>query len=132
MKIEQGQGQAVAQRREAMPVVAAFIDWCRAAYGADMVDQQLAIARQAQRKHAQVLAEQGRAAAERWRKANAHRCTFIATEGGRTIGLASPWGATPPIGTPTATGHAGNSTPALAPVAGLGKSERNSEHGVRK
>lgn len=30
--------------------------------------------------------------------------------------------ATPPIGTPTATSRAGNSTPAGAPVAGLGES----------
>ena len=31
-------------------------------------------------------------------------------------------GATPPIGTPTAGSRPGNSAPALAPVAGLGKS----------
>lgn len=34
----------------------------------------------------------------------------------------------PPIGTPTTPTHAGNSTPAVAPVAGLGKSERCGEH----
>jgi hypothetical protein len=91
-KVEQGQQQAVAQRRAAMPVVAAFIDQCRAAFGADTVDQQLATATQARREHDQVLSQQGEAAALRWLRSNAHRCTFFAQENGRTVGLASPFG----------------------------------------
>ena len=127
MKIEQGQGQSVGQRRDAMPIVAAFIDRCRAAYGADMVDAQLAIAQQARREHADVLAAQGQAAADRWLHANAHRCTFFASEGGRTVGLASPFGrTTPPIGTPTALSREGNSTRDVGLAAGLEKSPVNS------
>lgn len=95
MKIEptqaKGQGAAVEQRRAAMPVVAAFIDLCRAAYGAELVDKQLATAQQARRDYAQVLADQGELAAKRWHKANAHKCTFFAQEGGRTLGLPSPY-----------------------------------------
>jgi hypothetical protein len=87
-----GQGATVAQRRASMPIVAAFIDECRAAYGADLVDRQLATGMQAAREHAQVLATQGEAAARRWHRANAHRCTFFAVEGGRTVGLPSPFG----------------------------------------
>lgn len=81
-------------RRQAMPEVAAFIDLCRAAYGGQFVDVDAAMstAQQARREHAQVLAEQGEAAAERWLLRNAHRCTFQAEEGGRTVGLASPFG----------------------------------------
>lgn len=116
--------QAMQARREAMPSTSAFIDMCRAAYGAAFVDQQLATAQQARREHAQVLAEQGEAAAARWLKANAHRCTFFAEEGGRSVGLASPWGrAAPPVGTPPASRLAGNSAPALGLVAGVLKSE---------
>lgn len=61
-------------------------------------------------------------------------CTHIVVWAGEG-GLASPPTAasvatllssserqTPPIGTPTASSHAGNSTPAGAPVAGLGES----------
>lgn len=90
--MEKEKGQSVEQRRQAMPGVAAFIDMCRQAYGAEFVDAQLARAQQAAREHAQVLAQQGEAAARRWHKANAHRCTFFAQENGRTLGLASPWG----------------------------------------
>lgn len=87
-----GQGGEKAQRRAAMPVVAAWIDMLRSAYGADWIDPQLAIGMQAAREHAQVLATQGEAAARQWHRANAHRCTFFASEGGRTVGLASPFG----------------------------------------
>lgn len=90
--MEKEKGQSVEQRRQAMPGVAAFIDMCRKAYGAQFVDAQLARAQLARREHAQVLAEQGQAAARHWHRANAHRCTFFAQEGGRTLGLASPWG----------------------------------------
>lgn len=38
----------------------------------------------------------------------------------------------PPVGTPAPLSQGGNSTPARAPVAGLGKSERVGERGVRK
>ena len=89
-----GQGAAVAQRRTAMPIVAAFIDQCRQAYGAEMINRQLATATQAAREHAQVLATQGEASALRWHRANAHRCTFHATEAGHTVGLPSPFGQT--------------------------------------
>lgn len=84
----------VQARRQAMPEVAAFIDLCRAAYGGQFVDVDaaMATAQQARREHAQVLAEQGEAAAERWLLRNAHRCIFQAEEGGRTVGLASPFG----------------------------------------
>ncbi len=130
------QGQSVEQRRNAMPVVAAFVDRCRANYGAAMVDAQIAIAQQASREHAQVLATKGDAAAARWHLANAHRCTFNASEGGRNVGLASPFGhddqTDPPIGTPTAPSRAGNSTPVATPVAGRGKSERIGAQGVSK
>lgn len=133
----------VQARRQAMPEVAAFVDLCRAAYGGLFVDvdKAMATAQQARREHAQVLAEQGAAAAARWLKANAHRCTFHAEEGGRSVGLASPWAgsstattatavvtpqdsserAHPPIGTPPRESHRGNSAPALAPVAGSGE-----------
>lgn len=124
---EQDQAESVAQRRCAMPTVAAFIDMCRKAYGADMVDAQLRTAQEAAREHDQVLATQGAVAAARWHRANAHRCTFSATEGGRNVGLASPFGqldqAHPPIGTSSAASRAGNSNPKASPVAGLGKSE---------
>jgi hypothetical protein len=67
---------------------------------------------------------------------NANRCTFHAEEAGRSVGLPSPWGcaaqpygaqaekhvAPPPIGTPPAQTHPGNSAPARAPVAGLEQS----------
>ena len=97
MRMEQdqqqaGQGATVAHRRASMPIVAAFIDECRATYGAAEIDRQMAIGKQAAREHAQVLATQGEAAARRWHRANAHRCTFFASEGGRTVGLPSPFG----------------------------------------
>ncbi|MGH8759382.1 MAG: hypothetical protein ACREVW_07695 [Burkholderiales bacterium] len=115
-------GQSVEARRGAMPVVAAFIDRMRAAYGREFVDGQLATAQQARRDHVRVLAEQGEAAAARWHKANADKCVFFAEEGGRSVGMPSPYGRTPHVGTPGTLGHTGNSTPSLAPVAGLGKS----------
>lgn len=40
-------------------------------------------------------------------------------------------GAHPPVGTPTAESHRGNSAPARAPVAGRWKSERTGEHSAR-
>lgn len=83
---------AVDQRRAAMPTVAAFIDMCRQAYGDALVDRQLATAQQARREYANVLAQQGPVAAKRWHLANAHRCTFYAAEGGRELGLQSPFG----------------------------------------
>lgn len=82
----------VHDRRQAMPIVAAFVDACRAQFGAAMVDRQLAIAQQARREHAQILASQGAQAAARWLRANAHRCTFYGEEDGRTVGLQPPWG----------------------------------------
>lgn len=86
----------VSARRQAMPEVAAFIDLCRAAYDGQFVDVDAAMstAQQARREHAQVQAEQGDGAAARWLVRNAHRCTFQAEEGGRTVGLASPFGRT--------------------------------------
>jgi hypothetical protein len=77
-----------------MPEVAAFVDLCRAAYGGMFVDVDaaMATAQQARREHAQVLAEQGEVAAASWLRRNAHRCTFFAEEGGRTVGLRSPFG----------------------------------------
>lgn len=96
MKTKQQQPAApapsVEQRRAAMPVVAAFIAECRRAYGDALVDQQLATAQQARREHAEILAKQGQAAADRWHRANAHRCTFFAQEQGRTLGLQSSFG----------------------------------------
>ena len=38
----------------------------------------------------------------------------------------------PPIGTPSAIDHEGNSAPARAPVAGVWESERTGEHGGAK
>jgi hypothetical protein len=52
----------------------------------------MATAQQARREHAQVLAQQGQAAADRWHRANAHRCTFLAQENGRVLGMPSPFG----------------------------------------
>jgi hypothetical protein len=86
------QQASVSQRRDAMPIVAAFIDQCRVQFGAAVVDAQLAKAQQARREYLQVLSTQGQAAADHWHRANAHRCTFYAEEGGRTLGLPSPWG----------------------------------------
>jgi len=40
--------------------------------------------------------------------------------------------ATPPMGPPAAASHGGNSTPVLAPVAGVEKSERVGERGCAK
>lgn len=141
---DSGPAAGVSARRQAMPEVAAFVDLCRAAYGGQFVDVDaaMATAQQARREHAQVLGEQGEAAAVRWLHRNAHRCTFHAEEGGRSVGLSSPWAGTstdttatavsvpvppsehahPPIGTPPAEGLGGNSAPARAPVAGFGKS----------
>jgi hypothetical protein len=141
---DSGPSAGVSARRQAMPEVAAFIDLCRAAYDGQFVDVDAAMAnaQQARREHAQVQAEQGEGAAARWLKRNAHRCTFHAEEGGRSVGLASPWAGTstdtmamavsvsvppserahPPIGTPPAEALGGNSAPARAPVAGFGKS----------
>ena len=91
---ESGPTAGVSARRQAMPAVAAFVDLCRAAYDGQFVDLDAAMstAQQARREHAQVLAEQGAEAAARWLKRNAHRCTFQAEEGGRSVGLASPFG----------------------------------------
>lgn len=90
--MEAVQNQAVEQRRAAMPTVAAFIDMCRAAYGAELVDKQMAIAQQARREYHQVLADKGPVAAKRWLQANDHRCTFFASEAGRELGLRSAYG----------------------------------------
>ena len=93
---ESGAVAGVSARRQAMPEVAAFVDLCRAAYGGEFVDVDaaMATAQQARREHAQVLAEQGEAAAARWLVRNAHRCTFHAEEAGRSVGLVSPFGRT--------------------------------------
>ena len=85
---------SVEERRAAMPVVAAFIDMCRQAFGTDFVDQQLATAQKARREYTEIVQQQGQGAADRWLKANAHRCTFLAQEQGRTLGLQSPYGRT--------------------------------------
>jgi hypothetical protein len=85
-------GQTVEARRNAMPVVTAFVDLMRNAYGREFVDAQMAKGQQARREYLAVLAEQGQVAATRWHKANEHRCTFWAEEGGRTIGLPSAYG----------------------------------------
>lgn len=79
-------------RRAAMPLVANIVDQWRSQFGAAFVDQQMATAQQARREHAQVLAQQGQVAADRWHRANAHRCTFLAQENGRTVGMPSPYG----------------------------------------
>lgn len=84
--------ETAAERRQAMPLTAAFVDLCRQAVGAEVVDAQLLVAQRAAREHAQVLASQGPEAARRWHRANAHRCTFFAREAGRVVGIASPWG----------------------------------------
>lgn len=75
-----------------MPGLAAIIDELRTLYGVDFINQQIATAQQARRDYAKVLAEQGAAAAKRWHRANAHRCTFHGRENGREIGLPSPYG----------------------------------------
>lgn len=82
----------VAKRRAAMPVTSAFIDQCRATLGAPHVDARMATAQAARREYTKVLAEHGEAAAKRWHIANAHRCTFYANEGGRVLGMPSPYG----------------------------------------
>lgn len=142
----------VAARRAAMPVVSGFIDWARENVGSDMVDAAMATGIAAAREHAHILATQGQQAADAWHRANAHLCTFYAAEGGRVVGLNVPTArpapaiapapfnqprpcllpmavfggqaphATPHVGTPSEKFTAGNSGPAVAPVAGLGKS----------
>lgn len=87
-----GKTSGVDQRRNAMPLVACIVDQWRTQFGAAFVDQQMATAQQARREHAQVLAHQGELAAARWHKVNAHRCTFVAIENGRTVGMSSPFG----------------------------------------
>lgn len=82
----------VAQRRAAMPQTSAFIDWCRAALGDELVNRQMATAQAARREYTRVLNEQGEAAAKRWHLKNAHLCTFSSNEGGRQIGMPSPYG----------------------------------------
>lgn len=82
----------VAARRHAMPAVAAFVDLCRQAYGSDMVDAQMAMAQQAKREYAAVLEQRGPEEAARWHLRHGHLCTFYAEEGGRCIGMPSPWG----------------------------------------
>lgn len=54
--------------------------------------------------------------------------------GGRTARghVAGAQQAHPHVGTPAPAGHAGNSTPVLAPVAGSQKSERVGERGASK
>lgn len=84
--------QRIEQRRAAMPGLAEIIDWARENFGTEFVNHQIATAQQARREHAQVLAQQGEAAAKRWHRANAHRCTFHGTEAGREVGLPSPFG----------------------------------------
>lgn len=63
-----------------------------------------------------------------------NRRFFVIDRPGRTTSgrVASTQQGTPPIGTPSAASHRGNSTPALAPVAGLGKSEQAGERGAAK
>jgi hypothetical protein len=144
------------RRRQAMPTVAQFIDQCRAMYDGQFVDLNaaMATAQQARRDHAAVLEQQGEGAAKQWHKANARCCTFYAAEGGREVGLASPWGrvataatattatavatpqasselADPPIGTPPGKRLRGNSAPARTPVAGGVKSEQVGGHIAR-
>ena len=90
--IVEDQSTKVAQRRAAMPVTSAFIDQCRATLGTAFVDAQMAQAQEARREYARVLAEQGEVAAKRWHRINANRCTFYAEEGGRVLGMHSPFG----------------------------------------
>lgn len=87
-------GQSVSKRREAMPAVSAFVDQYRDLLGAEFVNQQMATAQQARREYLTVLEGQGAAAAKHWHRANAYRCTFYANEGGREIGMPSPFGQT--------------------------------------
>ena len=120
--------QAVANRRAAMPIVAAWIDECRHAFGRECVDQAMTKGVAARRDYERVVADLGIQAARRWHRANAHRCTFAATEAGRTVGLPSPFGQPtrptdrldPPSGSPSATATAGDSAPAIPLVAGSG------------
>ncbi|MDB5777917.1 MAG: hypothetical protein JWP93_282 [Polaromonas sp.] len=120
-----------------MPEVAGFVDLCRNAFGRAFVDSQMATAQLFKREHEAVLASQGKQAADRFHKANEHRCTFFAEEGGRTVGMPSAFGngpafactwqtqkhqPDPPIGTPVGMTRTGNSAPTLAPVAGRGNS----------
>lgn len=55
------------------------------------------------------------------------RATFT-----RTLGVLRTRNGTPPIGTPRAKTQGGNSTPALALVAGFSESERVGERGASK
>ena len=126
-------GHSVEARRGAMAEVAAFVDLMRNACGREFVDGQMATGQQARREYLDVLAKHGERAAAQWHKANEHRCTFFAEEGGRTVGMPSAFGLpTPPIGTPGGMSHTGNSSPAVSPVAGVGKSEQTGEHRGQK
>lgn len=74
-----------------MPVVSEWIDGLREQLGADMVDAQIAEGVKAQREYAEIERTHGTEAADLWRTQNAHRCTFFAEEGGRRVGLATPY-----------------------------------------
>lgn len=86
------EGKSVAKRRDAMPGVSAFVDQYREILGREFVDQQMAVAVAARREYCEVLALHGEATARAWHIRNAHRCTFYANEGGREVGMASPFG----------------------------------------
>lgn len=86
------EGKSVAKRRDAMPGVSAFVDQYREILGREFVDQQMAIAQAARRQYVEILALDGEATARAWHIRNAHRCTFYANEGGREIGMPSPFG----------------------------------------
>lgn len=75
-----------------MPLAAQLVDELRELLGDDLVNAQIRRAEAARKQFEAIRASQGEEAAQRWRIANWRECAFVATENGRTIGLADPFG----------------------------------------
>lgn len=78
--------------RSSMPLAGQIVDDLRQWFGDDLVNAQIRRAEAARKQHAAILASQGEQAAARWLQANWRECAFVATENGRSIGLADPFG----------------------------------------
>ena len=74
--------------RSEMPGIAAIVDDLRAAFGAAVIDGAIAAGVKLQREHARIVATQGQAVADGWlRRQRTPKGAFVATEGGRTVGV---------------------------------------------
>lgn len=79
--------------RRSMPKTAEAVDLMREMFGKAAVDQAIATAERAREEYLRIEREDGRDAAEVWRRANWRLCTFYApAEGeGRSLGIRSPF-----------------------------------------